>query len=107
MGPLRQLELGCGKILNATIRCNASEKYSVSLLVEQEVHELPKTGSSFCVDVGLNNFAILSDGTVYKNDRCFQTLEKKIACEQRKLSRRQLLALNKKVKLSEAKNYQK
>lgn len=46
MGPLRQLEVGRGKILNATIRCNASEKYSVSLLVEQEVHELPKTGSS-------------------------------------------------------------
>lgn len=100
----RQVE---GRILNATIRRNASGKYFVSLLVEQEIHELPKTGSSIGVDVGLKHFAVLSDGMVYKNDRYFRTLEKKLAREQRKLSRRQLIALNKKIKLSEAKNYQK
>nr|WP_251139448.1 IS200/IS605 family element RNA-guided endonuclease TnpB [Exiguobacterium sp. s145] len=96
-----------GRILNATIRRNASGKYFVSLLVEQEIHELPKTGSSVGVDVGLKNFAILSDGTIYQNDRYFRTLEKKLAREQRKLSRRQRIALNKKVKLSESRNYQK
>lgn len=96
-----------GRILNATIRRNASGKYFVSLLVEQEIHELPKTGSSIGVDVGLKHFAILSDGMVYQNDRYFQTLEKKLAREQRKLSRRQRMALAKKVKLSEARNYQK
>ncbi|MGX9805770.1 IS200/IS605 family element RNA-guided endonuclease TnpB [Exiguobacterium acetylicum] len=96
-----------GRILNATIRRNASGKHFVSLLVEQEIHELPKTGSSVGVDVGLKNFAILSDGTVYKNDRYFRSLEKKLAREQRKLSRRQHIALNRKVKLSEASNYQK
>ncbi|MGX8238820.1 IS200/IS605 family element RNA-guided endonuclease TnpB, partial [Exiguobacterium undae] len=72
-----------GRILNATIRRNASGKYFVSLLVEQEINELPKTGSSVGVDVGLKNFAILSDGTVYKNDRYFRSLEKKLAREQR------------------------
>ncbi|WP_214773300.1 transposase, partial [Exiguobacterium sp. s128] len=82
-------------------------KYFVSLLVEQEINELPKTGSSVGVDVGLKNFAILSDCTVYKNDRYFRLLEKKLVREQRKLSRRQRIALNKKVKLSEARNYQK
>ena len=96
-----------GRILNATIRRTASGKYFVSLLAEQEIDELPKTGSSVGVDVGLKNFAILSNGTVYQNDRYFRTLEKKLAREQRKLSRRQLIALNRKVKLSEAKNYQK
>ncbi|WP_410503122.1 IS200/IS605 family element RNA-guided endonuclease TnpB [Exiguobacterium acetylicum] len=100
----RQVE---GRILNATIRRNASGKYFVSLLVEQEIHELPKTGTSIGVDVGLKNFAILSDGMMYKNDRYFRTLEKKLAREQRKLSRRQHIALAKKVKLSEARNYQK
>ncbi|WP_313123239.1 RNA-guided endonuclease TnpB family protein, partial [Exiguobacterium sp.] len=59
------------------------------------------------VDVGLKHFAVLSDGTVYQNDRYFRTLEKKLAREQRKLSRRQRMALDKKVKLSEARNYQK
>ena len=54
-----------GLILNATIRHNASGKYFVSLLVEQEINELPKTGSSVGVDVGFKNFAILSDGTMY------------------------------------------
>ncbi len=96
-----------GRILNATIRRNASGKYFVSLLVEQAIHELPKTGSSVGVDVGLKNFAILSDGTVYKNDRYLRSLEKKLAREQRKLSRRQHIALNRKVKLSEANKYQK
>ena len=96
-----------GRIINATIRRTASGKYFVSLLVEQEINELPKTGLSVGVDVGLKDFAILSNGTVYKNDRYFVSLEKKLAREQRKLSRRQLIALNKKVKLSEAKNYQK
>lgn len=96
-----------GRILNATIRRNATGKHFVSLLVEQEIDELPKTGSSVGVDVGLKNFATLSDGTVYQNDRYFRSLEEKLACEQRKLSRRRLIALNRNVKLSEAKNYQK
>ncbi|WP_214891301.1 IS200/IS605 family element RNA-guided endonuclease TnpB [Exiguobacterium sp. s142] len=96
-----------GRILSATIRRNATGKYFVSLKVEQEIVELPKTGSSVGVDVGLKNFAILSDGMVYPNDRYFKSLEKKLAREQRKLSRRQLIALNREVKLSEAKNYQK
>ena len=73
-----------GRILNATIRRTASGKYFVALLVEQDINELPKTGSS--VDVGLKNFAILSDGTMYQNDRYFRSLEKKLVREQRKLS---------------------
>ncbi|MDQ6467305.1 IS200/IS605 family element RNA-guided endonuclease TnpB [Exiguobacterium acetylicum] len=96
-----------GRILNATIRRNASGKYFVSLLVEQEIHELPKTDMSVGIDVGLKHFAVQSDGTVYQNDRHFQTLEKRLIREQRKLSRRQRIALDRKVKLSEAKNYQK
>ncbi|TCI65178.1 IS200/IS605 family element RNA-guided endonuclease TnpB [Exiguobacterium sp. SH0S2] len=96
-----------GRILNATIRRNASGKYFVSLCVEQEIDELPKTGSSVGVDVGLKHFAVLSDGTVYQNDRYFRSLEKRLAREQRKLSRRQLIALGKNIKLSEARNYQK
>ncbi|VXB72410.1 transposase [Exiguobacterium sp. 8H] len=100
----RQVE---GRILSATIRRTASGKYFVFLLAEQEIGELPKTGSSVGVDVGLKNFAILSNETVYQNDRYFRTLEKKLAREQRKLSRRKRIALNKRVRLSEAKNYQK
>ncbi|AGG05315.1 transposase (plasmid) [Bacillus thuringiensis serovar kurstaki str. YBT-1520] len=37
------------------------------MLVETEVQELPKTHSYIRMDMGLKDFAILSDGTTYKN----------------------------------------
>ncbi|MED2945328.1 IS200/IS605 family element RNA-guided endonuclease TnpB [Bacillus swezeyi] len=96
-----------GRILNATIRRNPSGKYFVSILVETKVQPLEKTGSSVGIDVGLKDFAILSTGQVFGNPKLFRTLEKKLAREQRILSRRQELALKRKCKLDEAKNYQK
>ncbi|RHB51691.1 IS200/IS605 family element RNA-guided endonuclease TnpB [Exiguobacterium sp. AM39-5BH] len=96
-----------GRIISATIRRNATGKYFVSLKVEQDIEPISKTGLSIGIDVGLKSFAVLSDGTVYQNDRYFKSLEEKLAREQRKLSRRRLAALNRKVKLSEAKNYLK
>ena len=77
-----------GRILNATIRRNPSGKHFVSILVETEVQPLEKTGSSVGIDVGLKDFAILSDGTKYKNPKWLRKLEKKLAKEQRILSRR-------------------
>ncbi|MGE7546699.1 RNA-guided endonuclease TnpB family protein, partial [Sporosarcina newyorkensis] len=72
-----------------------------------EVQEVPKTNSSVGVDVGLKEFAVLSDGTVYSNPKYFRSLEKKLAKAQRILSRRRELAIKRKCKLSEARNYQK
>ncbi|MEN1938236.1 IS200/IS605 family element RNA-guided endonuclease TnpB [Paenibacillus sp. 102] len=77
-----------GRILNATIRRNPSGKYFVSILVETEVQEMPKTQSTCGIDVGLKDFAILSDGTTYKNPKFFRTLEEKLTKTQRILSRR-------------------
>src|SRR5699024_4108715 len=77
-----------GRILNVTIRRNPSGKYFVSILVEAEVQELPKTDSAVGIDVGLKDFAILSDGTVYSNPKFFRRLEEKLAKAQRILSRR-------------------
>lgn len=77
-----------GRILNATIRRNPSGKYFVSILVETEVQELPKTNSAIGIDLGLKNFAILSDGTTYVNPKFFRSLEEKLAKAQRILSRR-------------------
>ena len=96
-----------GKILNATIRRNPSGKYYISILVETEVQELPKTGSVCGIDVGLKDFAVLSDETVYKNLRPFRKLERKLAKEQKVLSRRREQAKKDGRKLSESKNYQK
>ncbi|MEM5666397.1 IS200/IS605 family element RNA-guided endonuclease TnpB [Bacillus toyonensis] len=77
-----------GRILNATVRRNPSGRYFVSLLVETEVQELPKTHSYIGMDVGLKDFAILSDGTTYENPKFFRSLEEKLAKAQRVLSRR-------------------
>jgi putative transposase len=96
-----------GRILNATVRRNPSGKYFVSILAETEVQLLEKTGSTVGVDLGLKDFAILSTGEVFRNPKWFRTLEKKLTDAQRVLSRRQQLALKRKCKLNEAKNYQK
>ncbi|MBM4765411.1 IS200/IS605 family element RNA-guided endonuclease TnpB, partial [Bacillus sp. B15-48] len=77
-----------GRILNVTVRRNPSGKYFVSILTETRVQELPKTGSAIGIDVGLIDFAILSDGTIYSNPKFFRTLEEKLAKAQRIMSRR-------------------
>ncbi|MFK4380309.1 IS605 OrfB family transposase [Bacillus sp. RC218] len=77
-----------GRIMSATIRRNPSGKYFISLLVKTEVKEPPKTESSVGIDMGLKDFAILSNRTTYKNSKFFRTLEKKLADAQRILPRR-------------------
>ena len=77
-----------GRIINATVRRNPSGRYFVSIVVETEVQELPKTNSDIGMDVGLKDFAILSDGTTYKNPKFFRSLEEKLAKAQRIMSRR-------------------
>lgn len=56
--------------------------------------ELPKTDSAVGIDVGLKDFAILSDGTTYANPRFFRTLEEKLAKAQRVMSRRKIGSAN-------------
>ncbi len=96
-----------GRILNATIKRNASGKYFVSILTEFESLEIKKTGSSVGVDVGLKDFAILSTGEVFVNPKWFRILETKLTNAQRILSRRKELALKNNRRLEESKNYQK
>lgn len=96
-----------GRILSATIRRNATGKYFISILTETDVDERPKTKSVVGIDVGLKDFAILSDGTVHKNPRFLRSLERKLETEQRKLSRRYEQAKKDGKPLHEAKNYQK
>ena len=77
-----------GRILNATIRYNPSGKYFVSLLVETDVQPLPKTNKEVGIDVGLKDFAILSNGEVFENPKFLRNMEQKLIREQRILSRR-------------------
>ena len=96
-----------GMIKSATISRHASGKYYISLLCKEEINELPKNNSAIGIDLGITDFAILSDGQKIDNNKFTSKMEKKLKREQRKLSRRALLAKNKGIPLSEAKNYQK
>ena len=96
-----------GRIKSATISRHSSGKYYISLLCKEEISELPKTNSAIGIDLGITDFAILSDGQKIDNNKFTSKMEKKLKREQRKLSKRALLAKNKGIPLSEAKNYQK
>lgn len=77
-----------GRILNATIRKNPSGKYFISIGVETEVMEIIKTNSTIGVDLGLKDFAILSNGIKYENPKWLRESEEKLIKLQRTMSRR-------------------
>ena len=83
-----------GIIKRATLRRNPSGKYFITILVETELKQFNKTGLSVGIDVGLAKFATLSNGVQYDNPKFFQKLEKKLAKEQRILSRRRIGSSN-------------
>ncbi|EKZ0165474.1 transposase [Enterococcus faecalis] len=96
-----------GLIKSATISHHSSGKYYISLLCKEEVSELPKSNSAVGIDLGITDFAILSNGQKFDNNKFTSKMEKKLKREQRKLSRRALLAKQKSINLFEASNYQK
>ena len=96
-----------GLIKSATISKTATGKYFISILCEEEILPLPKTNSNLGIDLGLENFAVLSTGEKIENPRFLTSLSKKLVREQKVLSRRALLAKKKGRKLSDCRNYQK
>lgn len=77
-----------GKILSATIRRTPSGKYFVSLLTEQKIETVQPSLFEVGIDVGITDFATLSDGTKIENPKWFRKMEDKLAKAQRILSRR-------------------
>ena len=96
-----------GIIKSVTISRKGSGKYFISLLCETDIQELPKTNSSVGIDLGIKDMAVLSTGEKIQNLKFRKQLEDKLKREQRKLSKRLLIAKKENRKLSEAKNYQK
>ena len=96
-----------GLIKSATISKTTTGKYFISILCEEEILPLPKTNSNLGIDLGLENFAILSTGEKIENPKFLVSLSKKLAKEQKVLSRRAYLAKKKGRKLSNCCNYQK
>ncbi|MDE0634223.1 MAG: transposase [Candidatus Poribacteria bacterium] len=78
-----------GKIIKVTISRTA-HRWFVSITVDTEDTEVVdnSTHPVIGIDVGINTLATLSDGTQYDNPRPLKRYERKLAREQRKLSRK-------------------
>jgi putative transposase len=78
-----------GDIKRIIVRRSACKKWYVSITTEYEDIEIPEQTREHIVgiDVGLSNFATLSDGTTIPNPRFFRMEEKELAKAQRKLSK--------------------
>ncbi len=78
-----------GRILNATISQEPNGHYYCSLCcTDIEMPKYPLTNKSVGIDVGIADFAILSDGEKIKNHSFYEASENKLAKLQRELSRK-------------------
>ena len=78
-----------GRILNATISQEPNGHYYCSLCcTDVEMPQYPKTNKNIGIDLGIVDFAILSDGTKIENLRFYEKSEQKLARLQRELSRK-------------------
>jgi putative transposase len=80
----RELE---GDIAFVTIKKTPTGKYSCSVTCEFDIKELPKTNYEIGIDLGLKEYAILSDGTKYDNHRYFVKSQTSLAFQQRQLAK--------------------
>ena len=78
-----------GKIKTCTLRRNASGDWDVSLSCEIEVQPRVPREEAIGIDVGLTQFATLSNGKEISNPRFFKQGEKALAKAQRTLSKLQ------------------
>ena len=77
-----------GRILNATVTKTAAGKYYVSLCIEEELIPKLNAGGVITIDVGIKEFYTDSDGNKVDNPEVLKKYEKKLAREQRRLSRK-------------------
>lgn len=84
-----------GRILNATISQEPNGHYYCSLCcTDVEFEQLSETNQNIGIDLGLVDFAIMSDGTKIENPRFYEKSEKKLARLQRELSRKTIGSSN-------------
>lgn len=78
-----------GQIKSATVSQDPSGKYFCSLLVVEEIQELPQKENIIAFDLGLKGFIINQYNEEEENPRYYRKYEKKLAKLQKKHSRKQ------------------
>jgi putative transposase len=97
-----------GLIKSVTISQTPTNKYFASVLVEENEQLFPKIDTRVGIDVGLKDFAILSNGRKYENPKWLRKAEKRLAFLQRSLSRKMIGSTNRnKIRLQVAKLHEK
>jgi len=78
-----------GKINSCTISKTKTNKYFVSVLVEEEIQELPQSNNVIAFDLGIKEFLVTSDGEMIDNPKILSKYEYKLVKLQRKLAHKQ------------------
>ncbi|HEU5349925.1 MAG TPA: transposase [Ktedonobacterales bacterium] len=71
-----------------TLSCEADGWYVCISCADVPAHTSPLTGQETGIDLGLESFATLADGTMIHNPRCYRKAERRLKTAQRKVSRR-------------------
>ena len=77
-----------GKIKSYTISCTSTDRYYISVLYETMDKPKLNNNKSVGIDVGIKDFATLSDGTVFENQKHLKSSLRKLRVLQRTASRR-------------------
>lgn len=93
-----------GKIMSATISKTPSNKYYISIQVEQPLKDFKETNNQIGLDLGIKDLIITSNNEKYNNPKWICKVEKRLKRKQRSLSRRKKGSKNReKTKLKIAK----
>ena len=77
-----------GRIKSYTISHTTTDRYFISILYETEDRAKLNNNKSVGIDVGIKNFATLSDGKVFENQKYLKSSLRKLRVLQRTVSRR-------------------
>jgi putative transposase len=78
-----------GDIRYVAIVKERTSRYYVTVVVKREIQHLPKTGKAVGVDLGIKNFAVLSNGTKLPKLNPYRHAEKRLGLLHRRLDRKQ------------------
>jgi putative transposase len=84
----RDLPFGC-EPSTITVKLEPSGRWFVSLLVDTDIAQLPKTDKQIGLDVGVTSLIATSNGDKIANPKHFKQLRKKLKSVQKALSRKQ------------------
>ena len=83
-----------GIIRSATIPKTPTNKYFVSILVDEDMQPLAKSINKVGIDVGIKDFAVTSNGEVFSNPKWFRKSEKRLAKLQRQHAKKKKASKN-------------